>query len=276
MGADKKAPPSEASSKALAGYKPVDLRHAPILKSWRDHSHKDERVMLWRSFEQAAAKHGLPAPHPAKFIGIVLGCTMRAARLNDHREHVLKQFEKTKDEIVKIVEDADYPWDLWRDLQRFEDVLWQLDRSDYDMNGPLAGGRNDSNSSRDRKLFAQRMFRCLEGSCGEYLVKEVTVMLNIIYPIGEVTEERVVRKWLADIVGGRLPDDWQPTPIDLAVAIELIGEQRAQGELEKFKDHWKQQPGSKGVKLDWDATWRIRIRRAAEDSGPTVSSNPVV
>lgn len=36
----------------------------------------------------------------------------------------------------------------------------------------------------------------------------------------------------------------------------------------EFVDHWKGVPGSKGVKLDWEATWRNRMRalqeRAAE------------
>lgn len=64
--------------------------------------------------------------------------------------------------------------------------------------------------------------------------------------------------------GHRLPDDWVPSPPDQATAETLVGSSRASSELEKFRDHWKQQPGSKGVKLDWDAAWRNWIRRAAE------------
>ena len=30
---------------------------------------------------------------------------------------------------------------------------------------------------------------------------------------------------------------------------------------EQFSDHWKSQPGSKGIKLDWFATWRNWVRR---------------
>lgn len=75
-------------------------------------------------------------------------------------------------------------------------------------------------------------------------------------------EERVARQ--ASVRGQRLPDDWQPTPQDQATSIEVIGADRARAELEKFRDHWKQQPGSKGVKLDWNAAWRNWIRRASE------------
>jgi hypothetical protein len=121
---------------------------------------------------------------------------MPAKRLNDHSEYVANQFEKLKQEIRKVVRDADHPLDLWRDLERFEKRLWDLHRSDYPTDLP-AGGRNDLNDSRDRKLFAQHMFRYLKDSCGEYLVKEVTVMLNIIFPI--YTDVRLVRDWLAEI-----------------------------------------------------------------------------
>lgn len=198
MGADKKLPSAVAFSKALAGYNPVSPRHAAILKSWRDHSDKGEQGKLWLSLERAAAKHDLPAPQPTDFIDVVLSCTMPASRLNDHSEYVLNRFEKLKLEIGKVVKDADHPLDLWRDLQRFEEALWQLDRSDYPTEQP-AGGRNDTNDSRDRKLFAQHMFRCLKDSCGEYLVEDVTVMLNIIFPTDMGTDVRTVREWLSEI-----------------------------------------------------------------------------
>jgi hypothetical protein len=67
--------------------------------------------------------------------------------------------------------------------------------------------------------------------------------------------------------GSRLADDWKPTPIDWALAVEMLGADVSRGEIEKFKDHWKQQPGSKGVKLDWAAAWRNWIRRAYEFRG---------
>ena len=54
--------------------------------------------------------------------------------------------------------------------------------------------------------------------------------------------------------GSRLPDDWQPRVEDGTDELELA----------KFRDHWKAAPGQRGVKLDWDATWRNWLRRAAE------------
>ena len=109
VGADKNPPSSAAFSKALVGYKPVSPRHADILKCWREHPNKGEQGELWLSLQRAATKHGLPAPQPADFIGFVLGCTMPASRLNDHDEDVLDEFQKLKQEIVKVVK-VDESW----------------------------------------------------------------------------------------------------------------------------------------------------------------------
>lgn len=64
--------------------------------------------------------------------------------------------------------------------------------------------------------------------------------------------------------GTRLPDDWRP-PDDLIAEmrvecpdVDLIRENR------KFADHWRAQPGARGVKLDWHATWRNWMRTAQE------------
>ena len=36
-------------------------------------------------------------------------------------------------------------------------------------------------------------------------------------------------------------------------------------EAAKFADYWRGVPGQKGVKRDWDATWRNWVRRAGDD-----------
>lgn len=62
--------------------------------------------------------------------------------------------------------------------------------------------------------------------------------------------------------GARLPDDWLADPKDWPDAVLRLGVAGADQELLKFKDYWKAQPGQRGVKLDWDATWRNWIRNA--------------
>ena len=60
--------------------------------------------------------------------------------------------------------------------------------------------------------------------------------------------------------GSRLPADWVPDS-DLA---EWSKAERPDLELRKvlmeFRDYWIAQPGQKGVKLDWNATWRNWVR----------------
>lgn len=62
--------------------------------------------------------------------------------------------------------------------------------------------------------------------------------------------------------GARLPDDFLP---DMAGAIEAgLSEDEARREALKFRDYWISQPGQKGIKLDWPATWRNWCRHAVE------------
>jgi hypothetical protein len=58
--------------------------------------------------------------------------------------------------------------------------------------------------------------------------------------------------------GTRLPEDWVPKQ-DLEFTVEL----------EKFRDWARSAPGQKGVKADWDATWRNWMRRVREQGNVT-------
>jgi hypothetical protein len=65
--------------------------------------------------------------------------------------------------------------------------------------------------------------------------------------------------------GSRVTADHRPN-IEAAVA-EGMPQHVAHQEARKFVDHFLALPGEKGVKLDWDATWRNWFRRAAEYRG---------
>lgn len=67
------------------------------------------------------------------------------------------------------------------------------------------------------------------------------------------TELRGARTARSQKKGSRLPPDWVP--------VDHVSETY---ELEKFRDYWASVPGQKGVKLDWDATWRNWIKNARE------------
>lgn len=69
----------------------------------------------------------------------------------------------------------------------------------------------------------------------------------------------------------RLPEDWRPEGELRQWTIDEIRKAEsgvsAGHELERFRDYWRAQPGAKGRKLDWNATWRNWIRKAIEMEG---------
>ncbi len=65
--------------------------------------------------------------------------------------------------------------------------------------------------------------------------------------------------------GSRLPDDFHPDQSCNDLCRDLgFSKASAQNEYSKFKDYWISQPGQKGVKTDWQATFRNWLRKAAE------------
>jgi hypothetical protein len=60
--------------------------------------------------------------------------------------------------------------------------------------------------------------------------------------------------------GSRLPLGWEPSEILKAWAVKERPDLDAQDTAARFRDYWQAIPGSKGVKLDWEATFRNWVR----------------
>jgi hypothetical protein len=73
--------------------------------------------------------------------------------------------------------------------------------------------------------------------------------------------------------GVRLHEDWVATAEDWQAALDKLGIAGATVEVDKFRDYWKAQPGQRGVKLDWNATFRNWIRNAR---GPQTNGKQTV
>ena len=67
--------------------------------------------------------------------------------------------------------------------------------------------------------------------------------------------------------GTRLPENFLPNEADWQEAVRKLGRAGADLEFQKFVDHWKAAAASKGVKLDWHATWRNWVRNARPGPG---------
>lgn len=64
--------------------------------------------------------------------------------------------------------------------------------------------------------------------------------------------------------GTRLPEDWTPSPDLIAWTRANAPAAASDREVERFRDYWTAQPGSKGRKTSWDATWRNWARRCQD------------
>ena len=65
--------------------------------------------------------------------------------------------------------------------------------------------------------------------------------------------------------GVRLAQDWRPGDEGRKLAVELLGSNAAaHAELANFRDHWLAKAGPDARKVDWNATWRKWVRKAAE------------
>lgn len=78
--------------------------------------------------------------------------------------------------------------------------------------------------------------------------------------------------------GSRLPADWQPEAADRGYAVSVLGRQKTDLEIAKFRDYWAAATGQNATKADWNATFRNWVRKAGEfaprGSGPMFSHPP--
>jgi hypothetical protein len=84
-----------------------------------------------------------------------------------------------------------------------------------------------------------------------------------------------VRKNVASPRGTRIDPNWKPSEPDSAFAKQLgFSDYEIDREAAQFRDYWTGVPASKGVKTDWSATWRNRLRDRAERLGKRPVAQP--
>lgn len=67
--------------------------------------------------------------------------------------------------------------------------------------------------------------------------------------------------------GTRLPDNWKPSAELIAWATQERSDLNLQQITETFCDYWHSAAGSNASKLDWDATFRVWVRKQHSPSG---------
>ena len=64
--------------------------------------------------------------------------------------------------------------------------------------------------------------------------------------------------------GSRLPADWSPSSADAMFCKTERPYLDVSKTADRFRDYWHAQPGAKGSKLDWSATWRNWVRNESK------------
>ncbi|MEC5149185.1 hypothetical protein [Cryobacterium sp. GrIS_2_6] len=85
-----------------------------------------------------------------------------------------------------------------------------------------------------------------------------------------ITSKEVIKERPASR-GSRLSPEWMPSAASVATAKTDAPDIDCQAEHSTFVDYWIAQPGQKGVKTNWESTWRNWMRRKQADvkSRPT-------
>lgn len=73
----------------------------------------------------------------------------------------------------------------------------------------------------------------------------------------------------ADARATRLPADWMPNESDVSFCRKERPDLMPQEVADQFRDYWIAQPGTKGKKTDWQATWRNWVRNQRAANSPT-------
>jgi hypothetical protein len=74
--------------------------------------------------------------------------------------------------------------------------------------------------------------------------------------------------------GTRLPEGWMPDQCVINAMRLECPNVNLEAEHRKFSDHWLAAAGQRGVKADWNATWRNWLRTANERLGGQCGSHP--
>ena len=73
--------------------------------------------------------------------------------------------------------------------------------------------------------------------------------------------------------GSRLPADWKPSDVDSQFCKTERPDLDPTKTADRFRDYWISQPGAKGIKLNWPATWRNWVRNESRSASQPPKKN---
>lgn len=127
---------------------------------------------------------------------------------------------------------------------------------------------------REQNRLAQERWRSKQSSVSDVSNnKQASAEISSVSrgkPMQKQKQKHIQNNTERTASASRLPDDFAP---DLDFA-EQQGITDSLLESAKFRDYWIAQPGAKGRKLDWQATWRNWCRNAKPASRPAATETP--
>lgn len=94
---------------------------------------------------------------------------------------------------------------------------------------------------------------------------------NANVPVSDANQEPVTSnqsKPKSRATATRLPSDWVLSHEDYQFCEKERPDLKPETVADQFRDYWIAQPGAKGRKLDWPATWRNWVRNQRQDRQP--------
>lgn len=152
-------------------------------------------------------------------------------------------------------------------FQKFEDG-WRNKRADVEIK--LSYKRAKVARSNGKKGGRPKTHRVISGLSEETQTKP-DGKLPYPNPISHIPNPKKIERSR----GSRLPSDWVPSEILTAWACKERPDLTLEAVIPKFRDYWSAVPGNRGVKLDWEATFRNFIRTekpGAKGSTPDYSA----
>lgn len=127
------------------------------------------------------------------------------------------------------------------------------------------GRRINASEPVDLPLLAKHGFIVPDQDCSNMLASRKQDAI----PEKEKRESREEREGEKSRARGtRLTDDWKPSESNIVFCLqEGLTEDDAAHIGDCFRDYWIGVAGAKGVKRDWDGTWRNWVRREKQSSG---------
>lgn len=145
-----------------------------------------------------------------------------------------------------------------------EEDGWHNKRADEEIAKAVGKGMKAKVSAGKRwhpEKDANAMRTHSEGNAKAMLEQDAKAMLPITNsqePIAK-NQERAERQQRSQ--GSRLPPGWFPSESLKAWAEKERNDLEVNSVIASFRDYWIAVPGSKGLKLDWDATFRNWVRK---------------